>query len=132
MRREVEVVTIRRMARKPCKLLGEQHTKLYSSLEKQAKESMAKYQVVKAGGEKLTNGDKVEKADKSAAEVVEAMDNDESSESNEKKTTTTTTTATEAPSGEVEGESEMNGDGSEPVTKTAAVAANGGSVVVLD
>jgi hypothetical protein len=69
MRREIEIVSIRRLARKPHKLLNEQHNKLYSTLEKIAKDSLSKLKA------KLT----VAATNGTVSDSAEQMDNEESS-----------------------------------------------------
>lgn len=121
-------MTIRRLARKPCKLLTEQHSKLYVTLEKQAKDSLAKHQTkadttttTPAPPEttKLTNGDAADGDNKTATseEPMEPSENEstENGVAGDKKTAAAAVVAA----------SELNGN-------AEGGKANGGSVVVLD
>jgi hypothetical protein len=59
MRRELEVVPLRRLARKPTKILSDQFQKLYQSFEKMSAEAMAKCKQLqlKPSPAELSNGD---------------------------------------------------------------------------
>lgn len=115
------MVTIRRLARKPYKLLAEQHSKLYGTLEKQAKESIAKQQQKQqkqtAGApaeNKLTNGCETTTTGGGSDAGGEPMDNEDVSSSS----------TTSAEKKAVSTGAELNGtDVDKPHT---------GSVVVLD
>jgi hypothetical protein len=57
MRRELEVVPLRRLARKPTKVLSDQFQRLYQSFEKMSSEAMAKCKSLKPSPVELSNGD---------------------------------------------------------------------------